>query len=124
MYSGLENGRVLFVDKVAVMPSHYNVFLLLCAGQPAKVSIKYTGPVWTNKMPVIFLSNDQDILPMSEERWQRRIVQIEVKELEGVNLKKRFKKPIHPLGWLRLFDEHLDYSKLSEHVSDDDDSME
>lgn len=70
-------------------------------------------------MGVILISNHRDILPIEEDRWRSRIMELEVREIPK-DMKKRFREPIHPMGWLKAFDEQVNTQEFGHNSSDDD----
>lgn len=94
--------KIVFMDEGVIPPSLKEMFLKLLSGTSMCVNVKNSSSQYTNRMPVILLSNT-DVVDINDPVWNTRIFHTQVKTLPP-NWEKR-EKCIFPLGWLDVFEE-------------------
>lgn len=103
--SDLKNARVLFIDGVPIKAEHHGTFLEIMAGQRVSIEVMHAPLYFTQRMGVIICSNHRNTFPMDEQRWRDRIVEFEVRKLEGPEWENvSFRERIHPMAWIHLWD--------------------
>lgn len=97
------NKKIVFMDEACLPNSLRHVFLKLLSGIPMSVNVKNATAQFTNRMPILMLSNN-DVVDMRENVWNTRIFHTQVKSLPAAWPKQE--KAIFPLAWLDVFEEY------------------
>lgn len=99
------------MDEAHVQILDLPTFQALCGGESAIVPNKYTDMIITRKMPVLMLSNNDDVVPIEQPRWRNRFQQYHVRtltpEAKALPPGEVNGAEIHPAAWFDLFSDHL-----------------
>lgn len=97
------------MDEANIKKAHYPQFSELTAQQSINFSVKHSHGATSSPMPVVFLSNPENIFPDADAgRWEVRIAKYKCRSLnQDFPYINDFDQKIHPLGWLEVFEHGL-----------------
>lgn len=94
---------LLILDEFSYTLEFTETLKLLLAGSPTPISVKWEKDTILPRIPILILSNRDDVLDMTDDLWKCRVFHYKWKRCE---LLKDFTRQCHPLSYFSLLNKY------------------